>query len=39
MLTNYWETDKQKKLKFLKGLRFKHETSNDEEVFRFIFNN
>ncbi len=39
MLVSYWETDKSKKLKQLRSLRFKHETSNDEEVFRFIFNN
>jgi hypothetical protein len=38
-LADYWQTDKLKKLKLLAKQKFKNETTEDEEVYRFIFNN
>ncbi len=37
-LQNYWKTDKEKKLKILGKYKFKNETTDEEEIFRFIFN-
>ena len=38
-VNDYWQTDKLKKLKLLAKQKFKNETAEDEEVYRFIFNN
>ena len=39
LIANFWENDKERKIRHLNKLKFKNETSEEEEVFRFIFNN
>ena len=39
LLGEYWEVDREKKMKALNRMRFKNETTDEEEIFRFIYNN